>query len=99
MDVVSVIGEDRIAVVPAISVVDGLVLMIEEGPFKDVWFTISDLDFDPDDECVLSYTLRCAGATAAEIKPIVDDYIIMVLQNAARSRIDDRNKNENQVVK
>lgn len=72
-------GEDRSIDVPKIEIVGDTVLKIEEGPFAGVWFTLSDMQMDDTDECLMHYNVECAGATVDEIKPIVDNFILSLL--------------------
>lgn len=65
--------------VPEIVPVSEPVMQILEGPYAGVWFTLSDMQMDEKDECVMHYNLEVAGATVDEIKPIIDNFIISLL--------------------
>ena len=81
--------------VPDIRPILETVLEIKEGPYEGVWFTLHDMQMDEEDECLMHYEVEASGATVDEIKPIVDNFIIMLLHdqmeratNAASTTID-----------
>lgn len=80
--------------VPEITPVSEPVMQILEGPYAGVWFTLSDMQMDEVDECVMHYNVEVAGATVDEIKPIIDNFIISLLYD----RIE-RLKNEDKTTK
>lgn len=80
-------GEQRSIDVPDISAVTEQVMKIDEGPYAGVWFTLTDMVMDDEDECLMHYNVECAGATVDEIKPIVDNFILqLLLEQIERSK-------------
>lgn len=65
--------------VPEITPVSEPVMQILDGPFAGVWFTLSDMQMDDKDECLMHYNVEVAGATVDEIKPVIDNFIISLL--------------------
>lgn len=65
--------------VPEITPVSEPVMQILEGPFAGVWFTLSNMQMDEEDGCLMHYNVEAAGASVDEIKPIVDNFIISLL--------------------
>lgn len=65
--------------VPEITPVSEPVMQILDGPFAGVWFTLSDMQMDDEDECLMHYNVEVAGATVDEIKPVIDNFIISLL--------------------
>lgn len=67
--------------VPEIMPVTEPVMQILEGPFAGVWFTLSDMQMDEQDESLMHYNLEVSGATVDEIKSVVDNFIISLLHD------------------
>ena len=80
--------------VPEITPVSEPVMQILEGPYAGVWFTLSDMQMDEEDEYLMHYNLEVAGATVDEIKPIIDNFIISLLYDRIESL-----KNEDKTAK
>jgi hypothetical protein len=90
----TIVSEGIAYEVPEITPVSEPVMQILEGPYAGVWFTLSDMQMDEKDECVMHYNVEVAGATVDEIKPIIDNFIISLLYD----RIE-RLKNEDKTAK
>lgn len=67
--------------VPDITPVLDPVMQINEGPFAGVWFTLSSMQMDEEDEGLLHYDVEVSGATIDEIKPVIDNFIISLLHD------------------
>lgn len=71
-----------------------VVFEIKEGDHMGAQFSMYDMQFDDQDECLLHYQLDVSDNTTVDkIKPIVDTFIISILQDQI-----ERSKNENKTA-
>ena len=70
------------------------VFEIKEGEHAGAQFTLSDMQFDAEDECLLHYSLDTSDNTTVDkIKPIVDNFILSIILDQV-----ERIKNENKTA-
>ena len=68
-----------------------VVFEVKEGEHVGAQFSLSDMQMDNEDECLLHYQLDVSDNTTVDkMKPIVDTRIISILQDEI-----ERSKNEN----
>lgn len=95
----TIVAEGIAYEVPEITPVSDPVMQIMEGPFAGVWFTLSDMQMDDEDECLMHYDLEVSGATVDEIKPIVDNFIISLLHDKVEALKKEKQANEDKTAK
>ena len=60
----------------------GMVFTIKEGPHKDVVFTVSNIQMDDEDECLMHYDLESPDNDA--IKEIVNNFLVHTLMESVK---------------
>lgn len=60
----------------------GMLLTITDGPHKDTQFTITNIQMDEHDECLLHYDLQPASNLA--IREIANNFLVHTLQESVK---------------